>query len=274
MANGILCFAFNNGKIDYVKQAGLLATRVEEYLGLPTSLVTNDKTLIPDEIQTKFDKIIEVSIENNNTKRYYDGSLSHKSLFFNNIGRHKAYELTPYDQTLVIDTDYIICNDSLKQCFSQTEEFLIYRDAVDLAGWRSFPEFEYINDTGIPFYWATVFYFKKTDNTRIFFNLLDFIISNWNHYKKTFDIGARNFRNDHAFSVAIHMMNGLVDQNWAKLLPGKMYFTLDKDILKSIEKNRLSFLVGKEDRIGEYILAGTTDLNVHVMNKFSLERLI
>lgn len=274
MSNGILCFAFNNGKIDYIKQAGSLAIRVKQYLNLPTTLVTNNKNLVPEELKTHFDKILEVNIESTNTKRYYDGSLSHKSLFFNNIGRHKAYELTPYDETIVVDTDYIICNDTLKNCFKQKEEFLIYKDAVDVAGWRSFPEFEYINDTGIPFYWATMFYFKKTENTKIFFNLLDFVIKNWDHYKKVFDIGARNFRNDHAFSIAIHMMNGLVDDNWAKQPPGKMYYTLDKDILRSIEDNKLSFLVGKEDRVGEYILAGTKDLNVHVMNKFSLERLL
>ena len=35
MNNGVLCFANNNGRIDYVKQAEFLATRVKKYLGLP-----------------------------------------------------------------------------------------------------------------------------------------------------------------------------------------------------------------------------------------------
>jgi hypothetical protein len=108
----------------------------------------------------------------------------------------------------------------------------------------------------------------------MFFKLLQHIVEYWNHYKNVYDLGARNFRNDHAFSIAIHMMNGFEDSNWAKILPGKMFYTLDKDILRSINDNKLSFLLEKQHYVGEYTIASTKDINVHVMNKFSLERII
>ena len=53
-----------------------------------------------------------------------------------------------------------------------------------------------------------------------------------------------------------------------------MFYTLDKDILRSINDNKLSFLLEKQHYVGEYTIASTKDINVHVMNKFSLERII
>ena len=41
-----------------------------------------------------------------------------------------------------------------------------------------------------------------------------------------------------------------------------------------IKDNKLKFLVEKENRSGEYTLASTNGSNVHVMNKFSLEKVI
>ena len=88
-----------------------------------------------------------------------------------------------------------------------------------------------------------------------------------------YNLGSRNFRNDHVFSIAIHMMNGFTNANWAKDLPGTLYYTLDRDILQKINDSKLVFLLQKENVHDEYILSSTKDLNVHVMNKFSLERL-
>ena len=270
MTNGILCFANNNGIIDYVAQAMFLANRVRLHLNLPTTLVTSSIHNIPE--THPFDNVILVEDDSSNSKRYSDGMI-HKNLYFKNSGRVNSYELSPYDQTLVLDTDYIICNDDFKHAFG-TEHFQIYKDGVDLSSWRYHSEFDYINDTGIPFYWATCFCFKKNDETQMFFKLLQHIVEYWNHYKNVYDLGARNFRNDHAFSIAIHMMNGFEDSNWAKILPGKMFYTLDKDILRSINDNKLSFLLEKQHYVGEYTLASTKDINVHVMNKFSLGRII
>lgn len=269
MSNGILCFANNNDQINYIRQAEKLAGRVKKFLNLPTSIVTATPELADKKI---FDKIISSNDLAENYKRYYDGDVSYRNLSFNNFGRHNAFELTPYDKTIVLDTDYIICNDIFSKAFEQPNDFLIYKHGTDLAGWRHHPEFDYINNKGIPFYWATAFYFEKTENVKIFFDLLNNLIKDWDYYKTVFDIGARNFRNDHAFSMAIHYMNGFVDSDWAKPMPGTMYYTLDRDKLCIMKDTELQFLLAKENKNGEYILAKTKDQNVHVMNKFSLER--
>ena len=277
MSNGVLLFANNNGKVDYLKQAIFLAKRVKEYLGVPVSLATSSKrklTYSYEKDMDLFDKIIEIPDSYENTKRYYDGTLDHQYLLFKNYSRIDSYDISPYSKTLVMDTDYILCNDDLKQAFTSNTDFQIYKKGVDVCGWREYNEFNYINKIGIPFYWATCFCFKKTENTKIFFELMKHLEKNWIHYSKIYNLGSKNFRNDHVFSITIHMMNGFEDSDWAKILPGKMFYTLDRDKIYKIDKDKLTFLVEKQNRSGEYTLASTNKSNVHVMNKFSLEKLI
>ena len=268
MSNGVLCFA-NNNEINYIKQAEQLAIRIKKYMGLPTSLCTSDQYSTSGKI---FDKIIKLKEGQPNNKRYYD-TIDFKTLNFKNYSRCKSYDLSPYDKTLVLDVDYIITNNKLSDAFINGD-FKIYRHGVDLCPWRKYKEFDFINDKGVPFYWATCFYFVKNQEHKIFFDLLKHISENWNHYKMVYDIDARNFRNDHLFSIGIHMMNGFEDNDWAKPMPGKMYYTLDRDELIEIDKEKLKFLLEKEHTRNEYILGSIRDANVHVMNKFSLERLL
>jgi hypothetical protein len=78
------------------------------------------------------------------------------------------------------------------------------------------------------------------------------------------------FRNDFAFSIAIHMMG----DEFAKPLPGKMNYTLDRDVLLDIKDSALQFLVEKKNYSGEYIVTRTNNLDMHIMNKYSLTRCI
>jgi hypothetical protein len=53
-----------------------------------------------------------------------------------------------------------------------------------------------------------------------------------------------------------------------------MTYILDKDLLVDIADDKMKFLVEKEGYHGEYILVKTTGLDVHVMNKSSLLRVV
>lgn len=207
-------------------------------------------------------------------RKYFDGALTHKRLKFKNDIRVHSYELSPFKETLVIDCDYIVNNDILKYCWEQDHDFLIHKTAVDLSGYRYDPRLHTLSDKSIEFYWATVFYFKKNQNTRVFFELLSHIQDNWNYYRYVYQIEHALYRNDYAFSIAIHIMNGYQNGSWAQDLPGKLYYVIDKDVLIAHNNSEMKFLVEKEKYKGEYTLIKTKNLNVHVMNKFSLSRTI
>ena len=124
-------------QVDYVKQAHFPAKRIKKYLNIGTTVVTDSKdyliTNYPD-WGSVWDRVIEIPFSQSaTTKRYYDGSGVFKTLEFKNDWRTKAYELTPYDETILLDSDYIISNDILKHCFAKEDNFLIYKNAKDLS---------------------------------------------------------------------------------------------------------------------------------------------
>lgn len=275
-SRGVVLLARNNGKLDYVKQAVFLAKRIKQYLDLPTTVITDSGNYLNDNFDASvFDKIITVEYaETRNSRAYFDGSLSHKTASFKNDMRDGVYNWSPYDETLLLDTDYIICNDLLLSCFEMNNDLMLFKDSYDLANFRDTAEFKHISDYTIDFYWATVVFFRKTPENEIFFNLVRHIKQEWSHYRRVYQLDSALFRNDFAFSIAIHIMNGFANGSFASALPGKHFYTTDRDILEKLDGSSMTFLLEKKDYLGEYTLARTENQSVHVMNKFSLERII
>jgi len=68
-------------------------------------------------------------------------------------------------------------------------------------------------------------------------------------------------------------MNGYQSGNFASAMPGKLFYTADRDILWELKGNQYLFLIEKPNYLGEYTpikFKGT----IHVMNKFSLSDVI
>jgi len=267
MSKGIICFAVNNGSVDYLKQARFLAKRAKEYLGLPVTVITNET-----DYSGIFDNVIDITeSKSNNIRRYYNGSEEYEVLNFQNDSRPLAYDLSPYDETILVDTDYIICSDKLLMPFEQQHDFMLHDKSIDLAPWRGSQEFWHLNDAGIKFYWATCVFFRKTEENKIFFDLLKHIQENWNYYNLLYEISHPMYRNDYAFSIAIHILNGFQEGEWAKVFPRPIYHSLDKDFLYKIDNSTLTLLTQKHTEYDTYTVTQIHDTDVHVMNKYSLE---
>lgn len=277
MTQGVLIFAFNNTEVDYVELAIYAAKRVNRFLNKPVSIVTDSvewlHTKFPDDVGV-FDVIIESVDSTNQVKKFYDGADKYSNLVWKNSNRANCFELSPYDETLVIDSDFIINSSFLSYCWAQPHNFLIYDTYNDLAAWRDTSEFDYINEFSIPFYWATVFFFRKTATNSHFFSLIEHIKENWAYYAKVYRLPSTKYRNDIAFSIAIHMMNGFTNGDFATPIANKLSYILDRDILISVEDTKMSMLVNKQHTSDQYTAISTNSLDVHVMNKNSLLRII
>ena len=283
MSQGIVFFAHNNTEIDYGSVAIANATMIKHHMGVDAiTLITDEGTM--RHMNNTWDKnIIDNSFEQikvtprrrvDNNKRYRDTRHTVNLLPFYNINRSTVYNQSPYDETLVIDVDYLICNNTLNAVWNHKEDLLINRKSFDLLSGRHDNSFDRVDDFGIDFYWATAFYFKKSEETQIFFNLLEAIKANYPYFKTLYGITSYNFRNDHAFSIAVHMFNGFAKSGLVKHLPVDfLQHTLDYDELYDINsKGSLSFLLEKTSEPGKFIPARTDGVNVHVMNKYSIVR--
>lgn len=276
MTTGAVIFAHNNTNIDYTKLAVYAASRVKKYLDIPVSLITDNKSWLDENYSNNsFDTVIEIpSVVSSQRKNFYDGSISSTPLEWKNSSRSQIYDLTPYDRTLVIDSDYIISSNILKSALDNEYDFQIYKNSFDLAINRDSSEFKRINQYSILFYWATAFIFQKNVITQSFFDLVFYIKSNWAYFRLLYNIDSPLYRNDFAFSIAIHIMNGKTNGEFATELPGTMTYCADTDVLVKIEEEKIKVLTQKKDFLGEYILAKTSGIDVHVMNKMSLSRFI
>jgi hypothetical protein len=276
MTTGALIFAQNNKVVDYVKLAVFAASRVDQYLGIPVSLVTDDSIWLeknyPDH---KFSSVIQLEHATMaQSRRFNDGTIASNFVEWKNWTRSQVYDLTPYDRTLVLDSDYVLNSKVLKTALDNDHDFQIYRDSFDLALERDTRDFVRINPYSVPFYWATVFIFNKTALTESFFVLVEYIKNNWIYFRTLYNINAQTYRNDFAFSIAIHIMNGKTAGDFATELPGKMVYISDRDLLLDAKEDKMNFLVQKHKFYGEYTAVKTSGIDIHVMNKFSLSRYI
>ena len=119
MTRGALIFAFNNEHTDYVRMAAWSAERIHRYLDIPVAVVTN----APDRASelVAFDKVITAHSETGGTRWFEDYQAT---VSWHNAGRTDAYNLTPWDETLVLDADYVVNGSLLIQTFDVDTDFL------------------------------------------------------------------------------------------------------------------------------------------------------
>tara|TARA_R110001592_G_scaffold66642_1_gene204772 strand:- start:386 stop:1237 length:852 start_codon:yes stop_codon:yes gene_type:complete len=276
MNKGVVLFAFNNSSIDYIKQAIYCAKRIKKYLKLPVQLITDNKEYIDDKFpfyKKYIDEVTCCDAPVSSTRTFHDGIYGeYPKLIWANSARDSAYELSIFEKTLVIDTDLLISNDKLLKCFDTGEDFMIAKDYHMVNTEKHYPSLDRLSDKSIPMYWATILYFTKSNTAKTVFDTVQHIKENYNYYRLTYDIVETKFRNDFAFSIAVHMMRGFVeDGHWPKPIPSDMWVSLDKDLLVDIKNDSIQLLAQRD---WDYLLVALSDATVHVMNKFSLNNFI
>lgn len=282
MSKGIVLFGINNGKIDYIKLAIIAAKFAKKNMpGIPIALITDSTSLDwhsgEHKLSAYFDSIIEIpktfSTKFTNNRKYRDTQYYDIIAPFKNESRSLVYDLSPFDETLLIDSDYLIMSDHLSTVWGSVEEFMINNTAIGLDHRQlEGPEFR-LNPFGIRMYWATVIYFRKSEKAAMMFHLVEHIRENWDFYKLTYDFPNTMFRNDYAFSIAIHILNGFsVDGDFVTDLPDPSILTAtDHDQCFRINAlDDASFFYNDKKEPWRYYVSRIKGLNVHCMNKFSL----
>lgn len=280
---GYLLFAFGNKQLDYGKLAVCCA------LSIKTNLKHNHTTVILDQgtkkwldltipkqvINSAFDRII-ISEEKflSGERRHYDSPWFTFKSEFNNQNRVLTYDYSPYNETILIDVDYLVMNNSFDGIWDTKEELLINHKVVDLQNkpLNSITD-RRLSKYGIPLYWATVVYFKKTPFTKIFFELVKYIREEYNFFQFLYGFNKGFYRNDFSFSIAAHILGGYKTGGVASLPEDKLIISLQRDgIAEVLDSKEIIFLSHNQDREWENTLVNMKDLNVHVMNKREILR--
>jgi hypothetical protein len=246
-SKGVVLFAFNTD-IDYVGIADSAARLINHYLQLPVTLITD----LDSEPSDVYDQVVRVEPKSGNTRLNQDL----QTVEWRNFGRYLAYELSPYDTTILLDTDYLVLDDSLLKLLSTEHDYLLqYHNTTDRGAC-----YEQMGETSLPFVWATAVVFRKTPRTKMLFNLVGRIQRNYNYYRALYNIREGNYRNDYAFAIANNILNGYCIDT-ANSIPWPMLTIEDR--IESIPAVTDNFLhVRLQDRA-----VVVPRQNIHVMDK-------
>ena len=214
-SRGVVVFAFNTD-VDYVKIADRASRLIAHNLNLPITLITDNN----GEPKFNYDNIIRITNSNDN----FRSTLDNQQTTWRNFGRYLAYELSPYEETILIDSDYLILDDSLLKLFATNFDYRLMHYNRTPSG----PSLEMMGNTSLPFVWATIVLFRKTLRAKLFFSLVGRIQRNYNYYRMLYNIREGNYRNDYAFAIANCIISGY-NLNEDQGIPWVM-FTIDKKI--------------------------------------------
>ena len=174
MSKGFVIFAKNSQEIDYVRQACALALTIKKTQSVISnvSIITNDN--VPEEFKNLFDHVISIPWSDS------------KSTVLATENRWKTYHATPYDQTIVLDSDMLILED-ISSWWNYLDNYDLkfctriknYKDEIvekDLKHRKAFIE------NNLPNVYCAIHYFRKSDFAHAFFKTLEFVINNWQYF--------------------------------------------------------------------------------------------
>lgn len=260
MSKGVLIFAYNS-KINYIGIATIAAKLAKKHLGLPVTIVT-DTT---DVDQSVFDTVIVRDLTGTSFERVFKYSNHSERTPWHNQNRSSAYDLSPYDQTLLIDADYLMFNDSLGKLFETDLEFACYDYVHEITGWDGLQHSARVGQPGIHMQWATVVYFTKTAMPQAVFGFMQTIRENYNYYSALYNFSTELFRNDYTLSIALQIMSGYGAKNFTAIPGTLISANTAADILEVRPNGEIVFTWQHGDNPRKVTKIRNT--NIHVMNK-------
>lgn len=176
MSKGFVVLAQNTKSTNYVEQAYALALSIKATQTATTllTLVTNDK--VPKKYKSAFDQIVPIPWVDETKSRYCAKN------------RWKLYHVSPYNETIVLDTDMLMLEDitewwnycsnyDIKFC-SKIKNYKL-ESVVDTIHRKTF----IANNLTNPY--TALHYFKKSDSAHAFYKVLEFVINHWEFCRGT-----------------------------------------------------------------------------------------
>ena len=281
--SGICMFAYNNEKMDYVRFAHIAAAYVKRNMkNNKTCLITDTGTytylkdsIPPDFHDSCFDHVVIQDVEHSsNPRRHFDSPWTEFSTQFSNSNKHDVINLTPFEKTMLIDTDYFVMNDFYDHIFETDVSIAMHKYARYMEHQPPYLNEQTLNEAGIHHWWSTVVYFDQSEESRIFFDTWEHVKDNWDYYHLLYQFPPGLFRTDFCVSIANHVMNGFNENNFMNDFGGVPLINMDQkdDIIEVKDVNDYIMLSHNRNEAWKNILTRQTDTNLHLMNKLSIAR--
>jgi len=278
MSRGILLCAHDSDLFWYGRMAYCCSLMIRGHMGdHDIRLMTDERTWsrliseFPDAEEMMEPIIVERPILDTSNRRTFLVGTEIVIGEYYNITRPSVYDLSPFDETLVIDVDMLIFDDRLNLVWGSEDQFMMNNELSSMVFPNTFDKFQKrLDDASILIYWATVFYFKKTPEVESFFRVVGYVRDNYKYYSELYLYPRGLYRNDYTFSVAAHIMNGHLGGINTFVVPlpvPYLTFAWEKDYIMSVDRGSAIFRVHGHDPSISRVRG-----NVHCMNKSSYEQ--
>ena len=200
MTRGYICVAQNNKDTNYVRLAYALALSLKNTQSKVSKLSIVTTNNVPKKYRAAFDKVIKIK---NDRAKQVDWKL-------HNIV--DLYEYSPYDETVILDSDMLFLTD-----VSHWWDKLSERDLWFTTNTKTHKDEETFKETiyrqefiknELPSIYMAFSYFKKSDKATELFDLTKLICENWGFFVKEYlsKQKPKVFSTDVAFALAIKLL--------------------------------------------------------------------
>lgn len=169
---GFLVLAQNSDSGDYITQACLLAMSLKATDNFPISLVTDDD--VPNNYKSLFDKIIPIP---------FGDDAKDKEWKIEN--RWKLYHASPYEETVVLDTDMLVL-ENLDNWWTFLANYDVYytSQVYDYRGNVSDTQYyrKAFIENNLPNLFSGFHYFKKNDIAMNFYKELETVVKDYGKF--------------------------------------------------------------------------------------------
>lgn len=281
---GLLYYAHNNEVINYLKLAICSALTARHHLNNFRATIITDKYSL-ESLNEQDNQLLSELFE---YIKIDDTIFNHKNYrvvmhVYENKGRQpwynrtrpNAYKDSIYDETVLIDVDFIFQDNFLDSVWNSENSVMLSKKTIPLvtratAKKTNLPEEEMVSNFTIPLHWATIVYFKRDQFAKEYFDKINQIHENYLYYRTLYQIDESEYRNDYAFSIALHLMNGCVIPGPEYELPSKFIITSTMDHIYRIDKSSTKFILHTRTWPAPWHLFNLKQISYHCLNKVSL----
>ena len=209
------------------------AKRINHFLGLPVTLVTDNESL-PEKQTYTFDQVVIAPADTSNNR---------DNVVWLNKGRFRAYDFSPYDETVILDSDMIFPTDishwwdtlSTKDIWITDKPRTFRGEIITSTEYR--PAFV---ANGLPNVYTAFMYFKKCDLSYELFKLIEIIFNNWERFFYEFmdETRPKNLSGDVAYALAIKILG--IESECFGNIDSIPTFVHMKSFLQNVDKNTIT----------------------------------
>ena len=236
MSRGYICIAQNNSTVDYLQQAYALALNLKltqsKVNGLTVCVDVETKKKIKSKHKAVFDHIVDIP--------WKDDAVDDEWKINN---KWKYYYMTPYDETVILDTDMIFPTDvsywwdilAQRDVWSTTK-VRTYRGEVVTSNYYR----KYFEANNLPNIYTAFFYFKKSELASELFAMTEIIFQHWQRmFFKYMPNGKPDWLSgDVAFALAMHLL-GIENECTRENIDAMPTFTHMKSHVQNIPYSKI-----------------------------------